>query len=104
MNHLLPQVLAHSLSTQRTDIYFCYTHIHSFTHSFIHSRAYYVPGTVLSIGIQHWKKKKRQSLAPTELIHKEAKTVNKAISDCGKCRKNYDGGDMMNLDLGRHLL
>lgn len=35
-----------------------------------------MPGTVLSIGIQHWKKK-RQSLAPTELIHNEAKTVNR---------------------------
>lgn len=67
-----------------------------------------MPGTVLSIGIQHWKKQKkkekRQSLAPTELIHKEAKTINKVISDCGKRSKNYDGGDMMNLDLGRHLL
>lgn len=63
-----------------------------------------MPGTVLSIGIQHWeKKRKRQSLAPTELIHKEAKTINKVISDCGKRSKNYDGADMMNLDLGRHL-
>lgn len=58
----------------------------------------------LGYSIEKKKKKKDKALPYRTYINKEAKTINKVISDCGKRSKNYDGGDMRNLDLGRHLL